>query len=289
MKRRMSAPAETMTQSFADDYMKENAKFRTRAGFKEYIVRKDDGKCCEWCSKLAGRYLYPESTPHDVFRRHDNCGCSVTYEDGEMRTRQQVWSKRDWSDEEEQKYLEASDKHKRTMAAMKEDLRLYREGKLSSRDANISYQENRRALANIRNLRDRTPVKFTPAQAEALENLVLANSARAKNPIDISAESGIIEPRKSGRLRISMQFFAEKDIENQESGSLRRAMRKYKKRIEEHKEYISNPKSHCPNWNELSDNQKSGLIRHWEKEIRNFEESIQNRIDELKKRGEYDE
>lgn len=94
MKRRMSAPAETMTQSFADDYMKENAKFRTRAGFKEYIVRKDDGKCCEWCSKLAGRYLYPESTPHDVFRRHDNCGCTVTYEDGEMR--QDAWSKRTW-------------------------------------------------------------------------------------------------------------------------------------------------------------------------------------------------
>ena len=195
MKRRMSAPAETMTQSFADDYMKENAKFRTRAGFKEYIVRKEDGKCCEWCSKLAGRYLYPESTPHDVFRRHDNCGCSVTYEDGEMRTRQQVWSKRDWSDEEEQKYLEASDKHKRTMAAMKEDLRLYKEGKLSAKDAYISFQENRKALANIRNLRDRTPVKFTPAQAEALENLVLANSARAKNPVDISAESGIMGER----------------------------------------------------------------------------------------------
>ncbi|MBR1422935.1 MAG: hypothetical protein IJ571_05790 [Ruminococcus sp.] len=35
-------------------------------------------------------------SPHDVFRRHDNCGCSVTYEDGGMR--QQVWCKRDWSD-----------------------------------------------------------------------------------------------------------------------------------------------------------------------------------------------
>ena len=44
--------------------------------------------------KACGRYLYPESTPHDVFRRHDNCGCSVTYEDGEMR--QDTWSKRTW-------------------------------------------------------------------------------------------------------------------------------------------------------------------------------------------------
>ena len=29
-----------------------------------------------------------------TFRRHDNCGCSVTYEDGEMR--QDAWSKRTW-------------------------------------------------------------------------------------------------------------------------------------------------------------------------------------------------
>ena len=34
---------------------------------------------------------------------------------------------------------------------------------------------------------------------------------------------------------------------------------------------------------------KQGLIRHWKKEINNFEESIQNRIDELKKRGDNDE
>ena len=29
-----------------------------------------------------------------TFRRHDNCGCSVTYEDGEMR--QDTWNKRTW-------------------------------------------------------------------------------------------------------------------------------------------------------------------------------------------------
>ncbi|MBR1422934.1 MAG: hypothetical protein IJ571_05785 [Ruminococcus sp.] len=75
---------------------------------------------------------------------------------------------------------------------MKEDLRLYREGKLSPKDAYISYQENRRALADQRNLRDDSPVKLTPKQAEAVENLVLENRARAKNPVDISAESGII-------------------------------------------------------------------------------------------------
>ena len=42
---------------------------------------------------MAGRYEY-YSEPKDVYRRHDNCGCSVTYENG--RQRQDVWSKRTW-------------------------------------------------------------------------------------------------------------------------------------------------------------------------------------------------
>lgn len=88
---------------------------------------------------------------------------------------------------------------------------------------------------------------------------------------------------------ISMQYFAERDIEKQESGSLRRAIRKYRQRIAEHRGYIADPTIHCPNWETFSEQKKRGLIRHWEKEIQNFEESIQNRIDELKKRGEYDE
>ena len=58
---------------------------------------------------VAGRYDYGDE-PDDVYRRHDNCGCSVTYENGRQRTfafgklrsfakrnvRQDVWSKREW-------------------------------------------------------------------------------------------------------------------------------------------------------------------------------------------------
>lgn len=88
---------------------------------------------------------------------------------------------------------------------------------------------------------------------------------------------------------IGMQFFAEQDIEKQESASLIRAMRKYAQRIEEHKAYILDSRAHCPEWDSYSDQKKAGLIRHWNKEISNFEESIHNRIDELKKRGEYNE
>lgn len=106
MIRRMSSPAENITASFADDYMQKNADFRSKAGFKSYIVRKDHSGCCEWCARQAGKYEYP-GVPEDVFGRHDNCTCTLTYHtDGK---RQQVWSKREWSDEQEQEYLKDLD------------------------------------------------------------------------------------------------------------------------------------------------------------------------------------
>lgn len=93
IKRRAGAPVANVAKSFHDDYMKENAKFRSDAGLKCFINRTTDGKCCEWCSALAGRYVYGEH-PEDIFRRHDNCGCSTIFENG--RQRQDVWSKKSW-------------------------------------------------------------------------------------------------------------------------------------------------------------------------------------------------
>ena len=91
-RRAKSAPA-TIARSFHDDYIEKNAAFRSSAGLKCYITRNAAAKCCEWCTKMAGRYRYGEE-PEDVYRRHDNCSCTVTYENG--RKRQDVWSKRKW-------------------------------------------------------------------------------------------------------------------------------------------------------------------------------------------------
>jgi hypothetical protein len=108
----MSSTPENITHAMADDYMKANAEFRSKAGIDTYIERKDDGKCCEWCSKLAGRYRYPEQVPRDVFRRHDNCGCLVSYvTPGGMR--QNVHSKRGWNDEDQREYLKQLDEDKK--------------------------------------------------------------------------------------------------------------------------------------------------------------------------------
>ena len=92
VRRAKSAPA-TIARSFHDDYIEKNAAFRSSAGLKCYINRVAASGCCKWCTAMAGRYRYGEE-PEDVYRRHDNCSCTVTYENG--RKRQDVWSKREW-------------------------------------------------------------------------------------------------------------------------------------------------------------------------------------------------
>lgn len=68
-----------------------NAKFRYREGMDVVIVRKLQGGACAWCRNLAGAYGY-EDVPADVYRRHDNCRCTVTYKSGKYL--ENVWTKR---------------------------------------------------------------------------------------------------------------------------------------------------------------------------------------------------
>lgn len=93
LQRRAKAATETATKSMHDDRMKAESKFRDRAGLKCWITRKAVSGCCAWCTAMAGRFEYGEE-PDDIYRRHDNCDCTVTFENG--RQRQDVWSKREW-------------------------------------------------------------------------------------------------------------------------------------------------------------------------------------------------
>lgn len=74
----LNSPLINVCQSLYDDYVQANANFRSESGMVEKIVRTTDGNCCEWCSNLAGTYEYHKE-PKDVYRRHDNCGCQVTF------------------------------------------------------------------------------------------------------------------------------------------------------------------------------------------------------------------
>lgn len=130
--------------------------------------------------------------------------------------------------------------------------------------------------------------KWLDAKAAGETDLRAEEWGKAQESIEKSSDSGIIKKNR-GMLKMNLQFFAEKDIKKQESNSLKRAIRNYKKRIAEHKAYINNPKSHVPDWDDLPEVRKNGLIRHWNKEIRNFNTSIEDRIIELKERGDLDE
>ena len=81
IKRRARAGTETITKSFHDDCVAENAKLHEEAGLKTYIIRMGTD-CCQWCSDVAGKYEMKDQ-PQGIFRRHDNCDCTVIY-DGQV-------------------------------------------------------------------------------------------------------------------------------------------------------------------------------------------------------------
>lgn len=89
----LAEPIINNSEAFFDDYVKENAKFRSEAGLKATITRKAAWNCCDWCANLEGSYTYGEE-PDDIFRRHEFCRCTVTYKS--EKTSQNVWSKRKW-------------------------------------------------------------------------------------------------------------------------------------------------------------------------------------------------
>lgn len=235
MVRRMTSTTENITRSFYDDYVETNVKYRSEAGLECFIIRSDHGGCCKWCAALAGKYRYPEEVPKDVYRRHDNCTCTVTYISG--RKAQDVRSK-------------------------------------TSRELPAEERERMKQIG----------FKKPTISAEERERMLIAGMKKPQR-LDIAGKSGIMDKG----VKVDMQYFSEKDIERQESNSLKRAIRNYKRRIKEHEEYISNPYEHCPDWDSFDDRKKEGLIKHWKKEISNFDESIQNRVTELKKRGDHDE
>ncbi len=89
----LGAPIVTFSQSVADDTLKKNADFQYKAGLRPRIIRDDAYGCCEWCSRIAGTYNYP-NVPKDVFKRHENCRCTVDYDPAAGKRIQDVWTKR---------------------------------------------------------------------------------------------------------------------------------------------------------------------------------------------------
>ena len=92
---------ENFGEGVVDDFVRENADFQYHAGLSPTIERKTDGKCCPWCSALAGTYPYEDvrNAGNDVFRRHRNCHCQVLFNPGDGSKRRQNVHSRQWTDE----------------------------------------------------------------------------------------------------------------------------------------------------------------------------------------------
>lgn len=95
----LGEPIINNSEAFFDDFIDSNAKFRTEAGLKATITRIAEANCCPWCESLAGTYEYG-SAPDDIYRRHQYCKCTVTYQTGKKS--QNVWSKSQWESSPEE-------------------------------------------------------------------------------------------------------------------------------------------------------------------------------------------
>ena len=112
-------PIVNNSEAFMDDFVRENAEFRYNAGLKATITRVADSKCCDWCSSLEGTFDYG-SAPEDIYRRHEFCRCSVTYQS--ERTSQNVWSKRSWASTPEEISRRVNTKPERMTASERQEV-----------------------------------------------------------------------------------------------------------------------------------------------------------------------
>lgn len=89
----LQEPIINNSEAFFDDFIKENARVRHDVGLKAILTRSVVSGCCKWCENLAGVYDY-DNAPEDIYRRHEFCRCTVTYQS--KKTSQNVWTKQTW-------------------------------------------------------------------------------------------------------------------------------------------------------------------------------------------------
>lgn len=88
----LNEPIINFSQAVVDETIKKNANLHYKSGLNPKIIRKEHGKCCDWCKEIVGTYSYPD-VPEDIYKRHRYCRCTVDYYPGDGK-KQDVWSKK---------------------------------------------------------------------------------------------------------------------------------------------------------------------------------------------------
>lgn len=96
----LEEPIINYTLHVVDQTQKANLDLHKKAGLQPVIKRTTSGKCCSWCSNLAGTYNYPEDVPDDIYRRHRYCRCAVIYDPKDNRGVQDVNDHSTWYKDE---------------------------------------------------------------------------------------------------------------------------------------------------------------------------------------------
>lgn len=97
---------ENFSQHIVDETIRKNADFHQRSGLSPKIIRRSNGKCCAWCRSLAGTHDYPD-VDRDVYRRHNNCRCTVLYDPADGSKKFQDVHSRQWTNEKDYDKLKA--------------------------------------------------------------------------------------------------------------------------------------------------------------------------------------
>lgn len=98
-------------------------------------------------------------------------------------------------------------------------------------------------------------------------------------------DAGQNEKEKTPINKIGMQFFAEKAIKKQTNKEIIDGIKSIRQVRAYHEYKIAHPWEFYPTWNEMSPREQEGRLNTWKKEIRNHTQCIEDRKEELKKRG----
>lgn len=69
------------SQNVVDEAIRDNARVLSGAGIESKVIRVAEFRACPWCRAIAGTYDYEDvkATGSDVWRRHENCRCTIDF------------------------------------------------------------------------------------------------------------------------------------------------------------------------------------------------------------------
>ena len=69
------------SQNVVDESIRDNARVLRSAGIESKVIRVAEFGACAWCKAVAGTFDYDDvkATGNDVWRRHENCRCTIDF------------------------------------------------------------------------------------------------------------------------------------------------------------------------------------------------------------------